>query len=369
MSDWDELSIIHGKMLGRSNDAVATFWRLVTWARGPSAKARPGFVTRDQIKANSGGLSGKRLDKVIAELVDAGKPKYDHGLLDPAEGGWWIHDFAHYPRAVDVVAALAPVPVEPPAPAPTSAVSAARAAAGRAGGLRSAESRRASKQTAQPPKQTPEANPPFASAPSKQTPKQTSGSSSPVELLSDSGIQEIPKENPPPKDLSVSDAREICFDEEEDFSKLGIRERAARVNAKPELALEAKPHRWPEVVAIVRAFVVATGRERPCLAYERDRGVRAAVALLEGWDVETIAQAIPTAVKTDWWRSKPRDMGQLSGTVIEDALVRLGDQERRAARRLRSVVPDRPSAKPEPAGISLTEFLKDVPAEKAAADG
>lgn len=334
MSDWDELSIIHGKLLGCSNDAVATFWRLVTWARGPMAGPRPGFVTRDQIMAWSGGLRGKKLDTTIQKLVDAGKPKFDHGLLEPAEGGWWIHDFDQWGADVEFVARLAPEPVEVPAvgavaPQVRAELSAARSAAGRLGGQRSVASRRASKQTAQPPKQTPEANRTFASTFPKQTPEANPGSSSPVRSLSSLEIREIPKENPPPKDLSDRRNRDVCFDEEDDFKKLNLKEKASAICQNESLALEAKPHTWDEVIEIARTVTLVTKVDRVLGPYATDKGVQAAVKLLASWDVETILPAIPEALKGDFWRHKSPGLAQLSVEVIEDALRRIAATEER----------------------------------------
>lgn len=353
MSDWDVLSIIHGKLLGCSNDAVATFWRVVTWARGPGAHARPGFVNAAQLKALSGGVSAKRLVAVTTELQDAGKPQHAHGLLDPAEGGWWIHDFEHYGRAVDIVAPLAPVPVEPRAAATPRAVSAARAAAGRAGGLRSAAARLASKQTAQPPKPTVEAKGGFASTAPKQNPEANLGSSFGSGSRSDLEIREIHTENPLPKDLTGIRAGEVCFEEDE-FPDLGVGERAQLIAADERLALSLKPHRWTEVIDIAKAFAQATGIPRNVAAYDRDGGVRAAVALLAVFEPEAILRAIPVATKTDWWKAQPgRPLAHLSITVVEDALGRdaaaaRADAERR--RRLAGSVVPRKAAAPVPAG-------------------
>lgn len=359
MSDWDVLSIIHGKLLGCSNDAVATFWRLVTWARGPGAPPRPGFVTRSQVRAWSGGLNGKRLDAVIMELVDAGKPAFTHGLLDPADGGFEIHDFDQYGRDVEIVAALAPMPVAPPARATRPEVSAARAAAGRAGGLRSAESRLASKQTAQPLKQSPEANPDFASGPAKQTPEANLGSSFGSDLGSDLEIQEIPKENPPPKDLSGLARGDVCFEEDEEFLNLPIEVRAEMVGASPELAALHRPHRWSEVVAIVGAFALATGRGRGCGAYERDSGVRTAVALLAVFELEAILRAVPVAVKTEWWQREPgRPLAHLSVTVVEDALGRDAAAARAAVMRRHQIELSTTPRKATPPPMTASEMLQ-----------
>ncbi len=318
MSDWDVLSLIHAKLIGCSNDAVATFWRVVTWARGPGAHARPGFVNRAQLRHLSGGISKKRFDQVVAELVDAGKPQHDHGLLDPADGGWWVHDFDHYGRDVDIIAPLTPMPVASPA---VSSVSEARAAAGRAGGLRSAAVRLATKQTAQPPKQPPEAKPGRFEANSKQTAEANSGSS--FQSRSGSGLEtrEITKENPHPKDLVGQRAREVCFEDEDVFWKLDLGERAALITESPELASTYKPHRWPEVVDVVRAFAMATGRPRSVVAYDRDTGVQAVVALLAAFELDRLLAIIPKAVTSPWWLERAgRGLCELSLRVVEIAL-------------------------------------------------
>lgn len=316
MSRWNPLAIIHAKLLGRSNDAVATFWRVVQWARTPGVSARPGFVDFDQIRALSGGLSRKRTEKVIAELVGAGRGAHASGLLDVVEDGWVIHDFEHYGDEIDIVAPLAPEPVLPPA------VSAARSAAGRAGGLRSVESRLATKQTAAPVKQTAKQTHEANGGATKQTAEANTGSSFGSGSGSDLEIREIPKANPRPKDLPGLRAGEVCFDDEE-ILKIGIVERATMVTDTPDLARLYRPHRWPEVIAVVKAFVVATGRDRGCVAYERDSGVRTVVALLAAFDLEPLLRAIPVAVQTDFWKREPgRPLASLSITVIEDALGR-----------------------------------------------
>jgi hypothetical protein len=354
MSDWDALSIIHGKMLGCSNDAVATFWRVVTWARGPGAQARPGFVNEKQLRAWAGNISTRRFREVVSELVDAGKPQHDHGLLDPDEGGWWIHDFAHYGTGVGLVAALGPMPVDAGASPDRSAVSAARAAAGRVGGKRSAESRAASKQTAQPPskrpKQTPEANG-FAS---KQTPEAKPGSSSPVASSRSLEIREIPKENHHPKDLPASRAGEVCFDDEDVFERLGLGERAALCTEDPRFASRLRPHRWPEVIAVVKAFVEATGRPRNIVAYDRDTGVQAVVALLAAYDLERLLAIVPKAVSSPWWLEKPgRSLSELSLRVVEIAFENDAGSARAEAEaaRLLSLVPRKASGPPAPVGL------------------
>jgi len=138
---YDEHAPFHRKWLTLSNDAVATMWRATQWARSPEADARPGFVTKDELRALSGGLGRKRFERVLSELVHAGQPVHELGLLDPVgEGQFMIHDFEDYgPRGSRT---------QPEDDQRRQQTSAARAAAGRA----SVAARRNRHGSAQPPK-------------------------------------------------------------------------------------------------------------------------------------------------------------------------------------------------------------------------
>lgn len=154
---YDDYAPFHRKWLTLSNDAVATMWRATTWARSRAADARPGFVTRKELRALSGGLSSKKFERVLQELIDAGRPAHEFGLLEALDDGFMIHNFDRYG---------APDQRDRPQ------VSSARSEAGRAGGQRSAARRKEQYGSAQPtarPEANAEANSTFAS---KQTPKQ-----------------------------------------------------------------------------------------------------------------------------------------------------------------------------------------------------
>lgn len=353
MSDWDELSIIHGKLLGCGNDAVATLWRLVTWARGPKAGPKPGFVTRKQIMAWSGGLRGKKLDAVIEELVDAGKPAYDHGLLDPAEGGgWWIHDFAQ--RSVRVSQ-------QPSGGQDESGELTGRAKAGQLGGQA-----RAAKQRA------------FASQATgcllaKQQAVASQASQDPgfqVGSDLDLEIREIPKENPPPKDLSGQRAGEVCLEDEDFFLKLEVGERAQLVDTDRRLAAQAKPHLWPEVQELARKFAETTGNGRRLSAYDRDSAVQTLVSLLAAFDHERLVAVLPRAVSTPWWREKAlRPLSHLSVAVVEQALGLEAEEARRKVERVRRLRPHLVTTKAPDPEVSVAENAASAQAALEALGG
>ena len=96
---YDDRAPFHRKWLTLSNDAVATMWRATQWARSPEASARPGFLTRDELRVHSR-LKGKKFESVLRELITAGRPAHVFGLLEETEDGFLIHDFDDYgPRS------------------------------------------------------------------------------------------------------------------------------------------------------------------------------------------------------------------------------------------------------------------------------
>jgi hypothetical protein len=362
VSDLDLLTPFHRRWLGLSNDAYATGMRAVLWSR---TQGRPGYLTRAELRALSGGLGPKALDEVLAELV-AGVD----ALLE-ADGEVFV---------LRELGAAPPLPATPPSPEPTTPTPtrSARSEAGRLGGQRSAEARRAQLGSAQP-KQTPKqsSKPPEASSRStaeakpvcfeaspKQTPKQAPEANLGSSFGSGSGssleIREITQENPLPKDLSGQRAGGVCFEDEDGFSKqTSVGERAGLVVADPELASALKPHTWPEVVELVRLFAVATGRERGVGPYESDSGVRALVALLAVFELERLRAVLPAAVTSPWWREEPeRPLAQLSVTVVETALNNDAKAARVAAETehlLRHAPRKAKAAAPEP--VTLRELL------------
>lgn len=353
MTALDALMPFHRRWLGLSNDAYATGMRAVLWSR---AQERPGYLTRAELRALSGGLGPKALDEVLGELVAGVDPL----LLEHAGDVYVLHDLEATPT----------LPVTPPAPptgptAPTTR--SARSEAGRLGGQRSAAARRAQSGSAQPKqasKQSPkhpeansrsnaEAKPVCFEVAPKQNPEAKPGSSFGSGSGSSLEIREIPKGNPHPKDLTGSRAGGVCF------------ERASLLVADPELASALKPHTWPEVVELVRVFAVATGRERGVGPYEADSGVRALVALLAVFDVERLLGILPAAVTSAWWLEEPeRPLAQLSVTVIETALSNDAKAARVAAEteRLLRHAPRKTQAPEQLQPVTLRELLAGGPA-------
>src|SRR5688572_5613059 len=86
----------HRKWISLSNDAFALGWRAIMWSRSPEAHARPGFVTEGELRALSGGISKRQFRNAVDELLNAGAPAHAHGILEPVEGGFEVHDFSDY---------------------------------------------------------------------------------------------------------------------------------------------------------------------------------------------------------------------------------------------------------------------------------
>lgn len=141
---FDDRMPFHRKWIGLSPEAFAMGVKALIWARSPEAAARPGFVTLDVLRSLSGGISRKRFQRAVDDLVTAGAPAHERGILVPADGGFEIHDFADYgPPGV----ATAPPQAGPPGPRKHDRSEAARIA-----GQRSAQVRRERNGTAQPPR-------------------------------------------------------------------------------------------------------------------------------------------------------------------------------------------------------------------------
>jgi len=215
---------------------------------------------------------------------------------------------------VDALIEELAAPVSKPA-ATSGSVSEARVAAGRLGGQRAAEIRgEASKPVSLLPKQTSE----FATQAKSPI---AEGSSFGSGSRSGSLNPENTNKNPLPKDLEAQRAGEVCLDEDGSIFNLSISEKAKLIDDDKRFASKLRPHRWPEMFQLVAAFAKATGRSRGIVAYDRDGGVRALVALLAAFDFETILRAIPFAVTSPWWLEEPnRPLACLSPTVIENAL-------------------------------------------------
>lgn len=63
------------------------------WAR---AQRTPGFVPRNMLPTILPGRSRATLASAAEELVCAGGMLHPHGLWEPREGGWRVHDFEGY---------------------------------------------------------------------------------------------------------------------------------------------------------------------------------------------------------------------------------------------------------------------------------
>jgi hypothetical protein len=99
---------------------------------------------------------------------------------------------------------------------------------------------------------------------------------------------------------------------------LPVRERAALVLERPELARVLHPHRWAEVSSVANALAEACGEGRAYLgAYEHDQGVQAVVKLLAAGvpqaSLEFVARTVP---RQRWWYENGKRLG-LSSLTLE----------------------------------------------------
>ncbi len=121
----------HAKWAPLSGEAFKFAFRLMCWAAG---KGTAGFVPADMVRQLSG-HTARKTTRLLEELRDAGKPLHQVGIIEPADGGWLIHDADQYGP-----------PTYDPDPrfttAPDANLSRKRAEAGRRGGRRSAEAKR-----------------------------------------------------------------------------------------------------------------------------------------------------------------------------------------------------------------------------------
>ncbi len=230
---------------------------------------------------------GKQLTEAIKKLVQA-------GLWIPTVDGYEINDFLKYNMSRARYEALR--------------------AAGKLGGERSGDARRSKTEAPA------EAH---ASAHGRPKTKQTaSKTEAPPEHDHDHDHdhEERSNKNPLPKDLKGSRASG-ANPEGEDFLNLSIGERASLIAADPSLSGAMKPHTWPEVRRVVKAFAVATGRDRGVGPYDSDSGTQRVVDLLVVFELDRLLAAVPIAVATPWWLEEPeRPLAHLTPTVIEIAL-------------------------------------------------
>jgi hypothetical protein len=94
----------HPKWAPLSDAAFRLAIRSICWARQPDRQRRhPGFIPKSMLIPLSGKRAPTVAGRLAEELVAAGKPLYDHGIWEPAEGGWQIHDFHKYGPVADDV--------------------------------------------------------------------------------------------------------------------------------------------------------------------------------------------------------------------------------------------------------------------------
>lgn len=79
----------HPKWVCLSLEAFKVGVLLTCWAQKQAQLKRPTRVRLPLIEKFSGKANAA---KIVKELEDAGKPDYEHGLLDPVDGGWEVHD-------------------------------------------------------------------------------------------------------------------------------------------------------------------------------------------------------------------------------------------------------------------------------------
>jgi hypothetical protein len=141
---WDDLVVIHPKWCDLSLEATGLGFRAVQWARSPRAERLRGHLSEKQLRGLAPGVSTRKFRKLVAELVDAGGDAFEHGILEPTETGYRIHDFDTYgPPQGNVVPAR-------PDPEATGRPKLTRSEAARLAGQASAARRRELNGTAQP---------------------------------------------------------------------------------------------------------------------------------------------------------------------------------------------------------------------------
>lgn len=129
----------HPKWEGLTDAAFRLAVRALVWARKPERRRHPGFIPSTQL-IYLARRSAPVAARLVEELMRTGKPEFEHGLWEPTEGGWLIHDFNEYDPATAIQDAAQML-----AKPGTSKVE-----AGRLGGTRSAEARRERWGSAQP---------------------------------------------------------------------------------------------------------------------------------------------------------------------------------------------------------------------------
>lgn len=147
----DDLIVIHAKWWGLSLPAKGLAFMALAWCGSPNGRRRPGFLSEAQLRACAPGVSKRKFDALVDELVTAGAPAHESGILVREDGGYRVHDFEHY--------SAPSAPREPTHPAPPDRPKLSRQDAARLAGQASAAKRRETHGTAQPPR-TPSSVPP-----------------------------------------------------------------------------------------------------------------------------------------------------------------------------------------------------------------
>ncbi len=349
---WDDHAPFHGKFLGLSNDATALIWRAVLWARGPGAK-RPGFLTEKQLAALRGDIGMGRFRLVLRELIEAGKPAHEYGILVPADGGYEIHDFDDYGPPGQAAPPREAPPSQPPYQ-PKVSESARRA------GLVSAEVRRQRYGSAQPrtgspnaPEQSVREEPhglpngvPHAverprteasTGPARPPARPRTGSPNAPEPNGDLTCQVSSEFPDPDPGSSTTRAREPFernprtesrtlpngpFDLESAL-KLPIQQRASCASEPGGPGGYLCPERWPEVVSAAKSFSDAWGQRLRIGNYSGDAGVRALVVLFAaGFTVEELDLAAKLTLRNPWFEERRRRaLRNLTPEVVRQTLA------------------------------------------------
>lgn len=82
----------HPKVEGLSLDTVGVWSLCFSWAHRHRKDAPiPGFIPEGRVRK----MTAKHCDRIVTELTTA-LPGRKHGMWEPVEGGWLIHDFDQY---------------------------------------------------------------------------------------------------------------------------------------------------------------------------------------------------------------------------------------------------------------------------------
>lgn len=316
---YDDRAPFHRKWLTLSNDAVALFWRANQWARSPEAKACPGFVTERELLALRGDMSIPRCREVIVELLDAGKPAHEHGLLEPVEdGGFMIHDFDDH----------GPPGAAPSAPPPVRS----RAEAARIAGLASAQKRRERNGTAQPVR------------PGAKAPERPSNDSLERPRTIAPNVPERPGPDPEPiPERNLSNVRTIAPNVPErrsverpsnDAPNESIEERCRAIVEKPHLAHYQDVHRWPPLVDFYERYQRAMSlSDSPLQPYGRDSITRALVEVFAQCGADDRERILALAPRDPYIKERRlKGIAALTAQTIRNLLARGREEEAEQAK-------------------------------------